>query len=324
MENKYLIKVSSQLEKVALNALVKRILAAPKGKFDEAALTRLSQPMKPDLLALKPTGSPRGLVGPMPAAPRALRTPETYHEGVIDAPKRAFDRHIQNLQNSGNTINVKYDKAKNNTIKEKVKAGLTPYSTTGNVTTTRKGFFGTGPIIGRHLNKVDIKAPAIDNKISRFVSNNHSMFDTKDKTRLTQGIILRHEGHEATEMISRTKNNQDLEQGQVVNDKRQRVGNHATLAVLGREQNDVHAFLGSKATAKVPYSEVKSKLEKATNSVKAKMIKMRTRNGESKILNQETGTIYGKDSMSNKYLDKLRDKPFNSKLEDGTPAHTPT
>ena len=300
MENKYLIKVSSQLEKIALNALVKRILASP-GKFDEAALTRLSQPMKPDLLALKPTGSPRGLVGPMPAAPRALRTPETYHEGVIDAPKRAFDRHIQNLNNKFGHDAVKVNDHHGTGIPIKHQLAAISgggYATTGNT------------IGGQVVGSLNIHAIDADSKVGRLINPVHSVFDNKDKTRLVRGLMLRHEGHEADEILNAPVG-ADLNQGRISKNGILQ-GSHASLAVLGKEQKDVHSFLGPNATAKVPYPEVKSKLEQSTNSINKRLTKIRGGTGEAAILHQATGTTYGQDTMPNKYMDQLRNKPFNS------------
>jgi len=154
----------------------------------------------------------------------------------------------------------------------------------------------------------------------------HKGSDSKAVTRGMRGMVLRHEGHEVLERPETIKpilwpsiqmeGSLGPTSGGRVHKKifgkeslSFPVGNHFSLGVLGREQNDVHHFLSHDTAAKVPYQDIKPAIHKDLDRMKDRMVALRNKTGESKLLKSITGVGYGEGKLTPAQLKTLREHP---------------
>ena len=119
----------------------------------------------------------------------------------------------------------------------------------------------------------------------RYVSPLHSPFFSEKRDRITRALAIKHELYERDEIL-KNKITPETMQGRIL-DGRQEVGAHSTLAVLGRESNDVLAM-----RKRIDFNSSLPMYRNVT--------------GEAKLLKKITGKTYGQDYFNKSDLEKLR------------------
>ena len=178
-----------------------------------------------------------------------------------------------------------------------------------------------------------VQSAAPKKRLGSLLSPFHSVFDNKTTKSMKDGLAIRHELHEASDILhpttqARLNRGGAYYSGSFVNSSGKSVGNHSSPAVLGKENNDLVTFYSKRALGSMPHGEAfKSEVGKSWNKAKGGVAGYRAKSEEAASMQRLTGKRFGVDRLSNQEIEKLHHAVPDTKVAVGNTyrlSHSPS